>query len=306
VLSAAAASALPGIPVAPRPYRPEGLDDGGLLTNTLYTDYDYLAALEITLAAGRFFERERPADAAEAYVVNAAAVRHFGWPSNEAAVGKRLTSLAGAEEDGVVVGVVDDFHYASLHESIQPLVMRPGTAFRTMAVRIRGDRVMGAMDDIERRWEELAPGQAFNATFFDDHLRTLYRREERFGRLFAYFAGVALFIACLGLFGLAAFTAEQRTREIGIRKVMGASAPRIAVLLSRDYLGLVLVANLLAAPVAYLAMQRWLDGFAYRIEQGPGIFLLAALLALSIALLAVGYQSVRAALTDPVRALRHE
>jgi putative ABC transport system permease protein len=163
-----------------------------------------------------------------------------------------------------------------------------------------------AVDHARAVFERLTPGDLFQYSFLDEDFDQLYRAEARLSELLGYFSGIAIFIACLGLFGLAAFTAERRTKEIGVRKVLGATAPGIVALLSKDFLKLVGIAFVVAAPVAWFAMNRWLEGFAYRIEIGPWVFVLAGALALVIALLTVSYQALKAALADPVRALRYE
>jgi putative ABC transport system permease protein len=232
-------------------------------------------------------------------------VKALGWGSPEDALGKRIAWQD--HKDGVVIGVVRDFHVKSLHQSIDPMVMHIWPRWSNyVAVRLQPGHTAEALDFIRSRWDARSPGEPFEPFFLDARFDAMYTAEERFGRLFGGFALLAVFIAALGLFGLASFTVEQRTKEIGIRKVMGASVPRIVLLLSADYARLMLAACVLAVPLVYLAMDRWLSGFAYRVDLGPGVFVLASLAVLVVAWLAVGYQSVRAALADPVQALRYE
>lgn len=305
ILQVSATAGLPGFPIAPRSYMFEGLEEGNMMVNTIWTDADYQQALEVEMATGRFFDEAMRTDSA-AFVINEAAVREFGWNTPEDALGKQIEA-SGPAQTGSVIGVVKDFHYASLHQSIQPLIMRMGPRFyRTLAVRIRGDRIMETMDFIEQQWASLVPDQPIVTTFLDENMEQLYQREQRFGTLFAYFAGIAIVIACLGLFGLAAFTAEQRTKEVGIRKVLGSTIPGAATLLAKEYVILILIANLLAWPVAYLVMERWLQAFVYRIDLGLLIFVVAGLVAFAIAIGTVSYQSIKTALVNPVDALRHE
>jgi len=208
-----------------------------------------------------------------------------------------------------VIGVVKDFHYESLHSEIAPVVIHPldvwGDA-RVLAVRIRPEQVSETLADLQAEWETFVPGETFAYSFLDQDFDNLYRAEQRTGLTFGVFSILAMAVACLGLFGLAAFMTEQRTKEIGVRKVLGASAGGIVALLSRDFVKLVGIAFVLAAPVAYLTMDRWLQAFAYRIEISWRIFLIAGLAACGVALLTVSYQSVRAALADPVKSLRYE
>lgn len=308
VVSVAAASAVPGVPVAPNAYAPEGSDpqDGPLMTNTIPVGYEYLEALEVPMVAGRSFSADFPTDLAEGFVINESAVRHFGWAAPEEAIGKELTRLVTVNQPGRVIGVVEDYHYASLHSEIQPLVLRMDTQFRFLAIRVQSDNLIQTRDAIEALWHTFAPAQPFQARFLDTGLEELYLAERRFGEVFGYFAGMAIIIACLGLFGLAAFTAEQRTKEIGVRKVLGASIPGVATLLSKEYIYLILFANLIAWPVTYVVMTRWLDNFVYRIDLTLGLFVLGTLIALGIALLTVSYQAIKAALADPITVLRYE
>ena len=211
--------------------------------------------------------------------------------------GRRLT----------VIGVVKDFHYKTHKAAIEPLYLRLTTETSNFVLaKLRPGDLPGTLRAMEAVWDRMAPALPFRYSFLNDEFDALYRAEQRLGRLFGALAFFAIVVACLGLFGLAAFTAEQRTKEIGIRKVFGASVAGLVALLSKDFLRLVLIAFVVAVPVAYLAMNRWLEDFAYRTDLGIGIFALAGGLALGIALLTVSYQAIRAALADPVKALRYE
>ena len=264
-------------------------------------DHDYLKTLGITLVAGRDFSREAPADT-NAWIINEAAVQRLGL---EDPVGRVLHW--GNTYSGPIVGVVKDFHFASLHHEIEPLVipLRPGVG-GMLLTRVRGGQMAEALSVLETTLDRLVPGQLFRYSLVGDDFDLLYLDEDKLSDVFAYFAAIAIFIACLGLFGLAAFTAGQRTKENGVRKVLGASAPGIVMLLSRDFTKLVLLAFVLAAPLAYLAMDRWLNNVAYRVDISGWIFLGAGLIALLVAFLTVSYQSVKAALADPVQTLRYE
>jgi putative ABC transport system permease protein len=208
---------------------------------------------------------------------------------------------------GPVVGVMKDFHFEGLQKNLEPLVMTVWPSwFGYVSLRLDARDMPETLAFVERTWRAVVPDRPFAYFFLHDDFDRQYRAEERFGQVFAVFGGLAIFISCLGLFGLAAFTAEQRTKEIGVRKVLGASAPDIVLLLNRDVTRLVALAAVLAAPVVYLAMHRWLATFAYRIEISWPIFLIAGLAALLVTWLTVAYQSIRAALADPVKALRYE
>jgi putative ABC transport system permease protein len=278
-------------------------------------DYDFLETYGIELVAGRNFSPEFPGDlrlgedpqSARGVILNEEAVKRMGWSDP---VGKRVVHIYGDERAyWTVVGVVKNFHFSSLRNAIRPMNFFLSTRInRYVSIKLSGQDLPGTLGFVEATWKRLYPELPFDFYFLDSVFDRLYRSEARQRQLFGVLSGLAVFIACLGLFGLAAYAAEQRTKEIGIRKVLGASTPGIVRLLSGEFTGLVLVANLLAWPVAYLAMNRWLGGFAYRIELASQLawFLLAGVLSVVIAWLTVGFQAVKAAMADPVRSLRYE
>ena len=269
----------------------------------LQADADYLAAMGMDLAAGRTFDAARAADTS-AVLLNETALRVFGL---EAQVGEAGTFDFGGEMR-TVVGVVRDFHASSLHQPIGPAVLTLPDAEQAgaLVVRLEAGQATEALAAVEAVWQRFAPEEPFTYVFADDVLASYYRAERRTGRLFAAFAGLAVLIGGLGLFGLATFTAQQRTKEIGVRKVLGATVPGLVALLSKDFLRLVLVAFVVAAPLAYLAMRHWLEDFAYRIDLGAGVILLAGALAVAVALLTVSGQAIRAARRNPAESLRYE
>jgi len=275
-----------------------------LLISMLYVDPDFAGAAGIEVAAGRGFAWGRASDSTGTVVLNETAARAFGWPSAEAAVGRRILD---GEEAYEVIGVVRDFHFASLHQPIEPLMLlwHPDAMAAVTARVLPGD-VPDALAALEAAWTRVLPDRPFDYTFVDEQLDKRYEGDRKLGWLFGVFALLAIGIACLGLFGLAAYTAERRTKEIGVRKVLGASTASLAGLLSMEFLRLVLVASVLAVPVAYLAVDRWLEGFAYRVDLGPGVFAAAGAAVLLIALATVAGQALRAAAADPVKALRYE
>ena len=212
-----------------------------------------------------------------------------------------------AQVQGRIVGVFENFHFESVHEAIRPLIFYPpGDNPRYLLIRFDTDDVASVLQNVAAVWQRFDPDHPLVHFFLDDAFAQLYASDQRLARLFSALSALAIFVACLGLFGLVAYTAEQRTKEIGIRKAMGASVTSIVVLLSKDFLKLVLIAVIVAAPVAYFAIHRWLEDFAYRIEIGLGVFVLAGALTLVIAWLAVSYRSIKAALADPVKSLRYE
>jgi len=284
--------------------RNQGMTDDGQTMFILAVDYDFVEAYGLDVASGRTFSADFPSDTS-AFLINEAALKALGWQAPEEALGRELTRQFSDTRE--VVGVVKDFHFQSLQNAIDPIVFQIHRSwYNYVSVRIGTDDVAQAVAHVEAVWQAFSPGRPPEFFFLDDDYDRQYQTEVHISQIVTAFTVLALFIACLGLFGLAAFTAEQRTKEIGVRKVLGASVAGIVLLLSKDFVRLVGVAFVLAVPVAYLAMQRWLEDFAYRIEISWRIFLIAGLSALLVALLTVSYQSIKAALTDPVRALRYE
>ena len=272
----------------------------------MQADKDVVATLGLTLIAGDGFPQSDSYTLEQGYVylINETTVRRLGWTPEEA-IGKRFNLLGNRQ--GEVVGVVKDFNHSSLHDTIDPLALfiEPSN-YEYLLVRTAPGDVAGALRGIEQAWRQYVTHRPFEYQFLDQAFDALYRAEVQLGQVFGVFALLAILIACLGLFGLAAFAAEQRTKEIGVRKVLGGTVAGIALLLSRDFARLVGVAFVLAVPVAYFAMNAWLSDFTYRTSLGVGTFLLAGVLTLLVAVLTVSYQSARAALVDPVKALRYE
>ncbi len=270
-------------------------------------DPSFIETLGMRIIAGRNFFPDLQTDIGRAHILNETFVRELGWAPEEA-IGKPF-GIRGT--DGEIIGVVEDFHLTSLHHEIRPVVfqLHEGAGWSAqgiLAARIDPENVRGAIDHIEATLSGFAPGMPFDYRFLDDSFRAMYRTEERLRQIVSSFALLSIFIACLGLFGLAAFIAEQRTKEIGIRKVLGASVTNIIVLLSKDFTKLVIIAIIIAAPTGYYLMGKWLEDFAYRIDLSWWIFALAGLLMLIIAIITVCAKAIRAAMANPVEALRYE
>ena len=264
---------------------------------------DFLKTMEIPLLSGRNFFPEDFVRGLEftPVIVNEAAVKEFGW---EEPVGEMFECCFNPKPK--VVGVMQDFHYQSLREEIGPLTIMPTWWSRNVLVRVQTSDLQQTLANIEKEWQVAAPGYPFEFTFMDAQFEQVYGSEERLARIFMLFSGLAVFIACLGLFGLAAHGTERRTREIGVRKVLGATASNIVVMLTKDLTRLVLLATVIATPIAFIIMERWLEAFAYRITLSPGIFMLTAGLALFIAIFAVSFQAIKAAHRNPVDSIRYE
>ena len=281
---------------------PEGRGGEDWRMRVMGVDEAFLDTYNLELIAGRNFSMV--ADTSRAFILNETAVKRLGWTEP---IGKAFGWSAYNREKGIVIGVVKDFHNRSLHEVIRPVAIAMWQPkFNVLSLKIRGEDIEETLKYIGELWQKYIPEKPFEYRFLDENLARSYMAEQRIGTLVTVFAGLAIIIACLGLFGLASFTAEQRTKEIGIRKTLGASVPNIVRLLSREFVILVLLADVIAFPLAYWAMNEWLAGFAYRIDLGALIFVLSGFLTMAIAIMTVSTQAIRAALTDPATALRYE
>ena len=303
VLNVSGSSHFPALGFSNWGIRPEGLD---ALTLDIYIcDENFLETLGMEIVQGRFFSGESGAND-DSLVLNEEAVRQLGWTGN--ALGKSITVN---QRPYRVVGVVRDFHYESLHQRVDKLGLlhlsgRPQNRESYVAARIHAENVTGILSRIREAWNSFLPNVPFEYSFLDEDYYNLYSSEQRVKKLALVFSILAIFISALGLFGLSAFSAEQRTKEIGIRKVLGASAPGVMMMLSREFTRWVLLSNLIAWPAAYIAMSKWLENFAYRIPLRADVFILSAVLALTIALFTVSYQAVKSAVANPSDSLRYE
>lgn len=288
--------------------RPE---DFGMTLNAVGTDADFVKTLGIRLLTGEDFSETDVAQVATdsaalrryRFIINESAAKELGWTA-ESAIGKRIR-ING--RDGTVKAVAEDFHIAPLHQSIGPLALFiTDREVNKLMIKFRGDDIPATLASIERVWEKVAPHRPFNYAFLDQEFDEMYRTERRSSGIATVFALLAIFIACSGLFGLATYTIQQRRKEIGIRKVLGASVAGIAGLLAQDFLKLVIASFVIAAPIAYWLMQKWLSDFAYRIDIQWWMFAIAGAAAVVIAFLTVSFQSVQAALANPVKSLRSE
>ncbi|MBC7948858.1 MAG: ABC transporter permease [Chitinophagaceae bacterium] len=268
-------------------------------------DHDFTSTYGIKMVAGRPFSRDFSLDTS-AFLINESAASILGFKRPEDAVGK---DFGYGNRRGKLIGVFHDFHFESLHQKIVPLVLlvpRSANNFGNISVKIAGSNLTGALAHIEKTWHKFLPEVPYQYTFMDDNFTRLYEAEQREKNIFTIFAFIAIFIACLGLLGLSAFTISQRVKEIGIRKVLGADVSTIVTLLSKDFMKLVIISAIIAFPVAWWAMNSWLQDFAYRISIPWWIFLLAGIVAALIALATISFQAVRAALANPVKSLRTE
>lgn len=279
-------------------------DKPGIDMNYYYIDTDFLSQYGIKIVAGRSFQKEIGTDLSKTYLINETAVKAFGWATPQEAIGQMLYSLDSAQ---AVIGVIKDFNYQGLQNALAPMVLEwTPNAFRYLTLTLKTANIHDALLFAENKWKEFFPGAPYEYFFLDNDFARLYQAEENFGRLIGTFTFLAFMIASLGLFGLASFMTEQRTKEIGVRKILGASIPKIVLLLSKDFLKWVILANVVAWPVAYFAATHWLQSFPYRIEIEYWIFVFSTITTIIIALSTVSYQSVKAALANPIESLRYE
>ncbi|MFQ5627429.1 MAG: ABC transporter permease [bacterium] len=306
VLAASASASVPGGLVGVALIHPQGIPANENVTmEQLFVDHDFIETLDIEILKGRNFSFAFPTDTMEAFIINETAARQFSW--QDSAIGKRI-EMVGFKR-GRVIGVAKDFHVKSLHQKIEPLVLHlapTADVFLHVSVRIGPEDIPATLTFLESKWREMNPNYPFEYSFLDEDFDSLYRAEELRGKVFVSFSIFALVTACLGLFGLAAFMAEQRTKEIGIRRVLGASVPGLIALLSKEFIILVILSNIIAWPVALIFMNNWLQDFAYQTEIGLLVFFLAGGIALVIAGLTVSFQAIKAALANPVEALQYE
>lgn len=283
-------------------------------TTLFIGDHDYVKTLGLRIIAGRDFSREMATDATEAFIINETAVKEFGFGTPEQAIGQPMHWNEWAPQDttqpvkkGKVIGVVQDYHYKSLHEKLVPAVIHiyPQVTFK-VAAKLKTAEMKNTLAFIKDTWNKFSPGYPLDYKFMDETYGKMYQNEEKLASLLWIFTIMAVLVGCLGLFGLAAFAAEQRVKEIGIRKVLGASVLNIMGLLSKNFVILVLIASAIAFPVAWWAMNNWLADFPYRVEISWWIFAVAVVIAILIALITVSFQSIKAATTNPVKSLRTE
>lgn len=284
---------------------PEGFsDDEFVELNQLIVGEDFFSFFGIDIIVGRDFSKQIASDGDSAIILNETAIKRLGWTDP---IGKQIKS-GDSNAARTVIGVVRDFHNASLHKEIRPSIYVYMPDWRScIFLRVRPNNIQETISFLEKKWLEFPTHLVFKYEFLDDFLETsLYEDDKKTSQVFKFASGLAIFIACLGLFGLALFTADQRTKEIGIRKVLGGNVVGIVLLLSKDFIKLVLAANFLAWPVAYIVMNRWLQDFVYRIPIGLWMFLFSAVIVLVISILTVSYQTIKAAIANPVDSLRYE
>ncbi|MDE2729273.1 MAG: ABC transporter permease [Gemmatimonadota bacterium] len=306
VVGIATTTGLPGMRVVPiLELWAEGMPpEDHLMMATLHVDEHFLDVMDIDLVAGRNFSPDWGTDTTSGFLLNETAIRYLGWGDPADAIGRQFERRTFERASGRVIGVVRDFHLRTIHEEIEPAVIMTSTYHIFVLIRIEPDRISETIGRIEEVWRDVDPRFPLDYTFLDEDFDALYRTDHQIGEIFAVFAFLAIFVACLGLLGLASFSIQQRTREIGIRKVVGSSVSSIVVLLSKDFMKYVLWANVIAWPLAYFVMANWLQNYAYAAEIRFEWFLVGGMIALVIAWLTIGVHAVGASRRNPVNALR--
>jgi putative ABC transport system permease protein len=302
VIAVSASNRVPGQSFNGYGIIPEGHTlDEHLLANVLETDVDFASTYNIHLSKGRFFSPQLTTDTANSIVINEAMARYLNWKDP---VGKKLEIYEARK--GRVIGVMKDFNFASLHQTVQPLAIILNNNPLYVSVKLKAGFIQSTLGNIQKQWKQFDNEFPFDYFFLDEQLNRFYQSDERLLHVLSIFASLAIIIACIGLFGLSIYTARQRTKEIGIRKVLGASVTQVTVLLSKDFIKLVALAIIIASPVAWWAASKWLQDFAYRINISGWIFLTAGIITIFIALLTVSFQAIKAAMANPVESLRTE
>jgi putative ABC transport system permease protein len=273
--------------------------------SAFFIDYDFFNTYEIELLEGRNFSKDFPSDARASIIINEEAANEFGWGME--AVGKQITNTDRGNLTKTIIGIVKNFHHKSLKMAINPTVLELNLRqYQFASIRLRPNDVSGSIAFLENLWKEINPQFEFNYFFVDDDFRSKYPEEEKVRQIYSYLGILAIFVACLGLYGLASYTIEQRTKEIGIRKTLGATVKGVILILTRDFIKWVLLANIIAWPLAYFVMDRWLQNFAYRINIEWWVFLVSGCIAVIISIFTVSYQAQKSARANPVEALRYE
>ena len=278
--------------------------DKSLQTDWLFVDYDYLKTLDIKLTAGRDFDRNFATDSITSVVVNETMAKLIG---DKDVVNKFLWPDS-SKPKLQVIGVIPNFHLYSLHEKIDPLTMQIGhsTSMGYALLRLKTGNIVSMMDKVKKFWKSEFPDKEFQGSFLDENTDRWFKKEQQLSAIYSIAAGIAIIISCMGLFAIAMLMIEQRIKEIGVRKTLGASVQGIVTMLCKDFIKLVFISIVIASPIAWYAMNNWLKDFAYHISIQWWVFVLTGLLAIAIAVLTVGYQSIRAALMNPVKSLKSE
>ncbi len=307
IFKASFSTSIPGKNTATTAFQPEGYsDDSSLIIESIRVDFDYLDTYKLDTVYGRDFSSDISADSTNSYMLNEQAAKLIGWTGEEA-LNKSLSNLTTGEPEKTIIGIIKDYHHRSMKEDIAPIIygIMPFEA-GYLSIKIDGDNISETISFIESKWKEFVPNLDFEFFFVDENFDSQFRSEEKLSDLFRYFAFLAIFISGLGLFALAAYTAEQKTKEIGIRKVLGADNMQLMIMMNKSFLGVVLAASILTFPLIYQIMDRWLQHYAFRIEISFWLYVLSSVMALALAIITSAYQTFKAARANPVESLKYE
>jgi len=305
VNGATVSSGIPGFGISGWQTRILGVtDDRQQLVDFFFVDPDFIQEFKMEMAAGRAFRKDMTGDMNNTYIINEAAVKAFGWTTPEEAFKHQLTT---STITGPIIGIVRDFHIRGVQTQIAPLALiYSPRSFNIITLTVGTENLDNTISQIKKKYSDLYPDGLFTHRFVDEVFDNRYMAEERTGKLFSTFTFLGIFISCLGLFGLASYTAETRSKEIGIRKVLGATIPEVVFLLQKEFIKWVAAAIFIAIPVGYFLMNRWLENFAYRVDTGLWAFVFASVIALIISVLTVSFQTIKAAARNPAHSLRYE
>jgi len=311
VLSVAASDRIPGQQANISLYLPEGYDENQtFMLNAMDIDADYIPTLGFQLIAGRNYSNEIGTDSTEAIIINQAVARKFGWTEPLGKIINRPQIDSANETSWIpftVIGVVNDFHFTSLHKQVEPMVLHYDNIYNdNISIKISTEDIQGTISSIESKWNEISNSNPFNNYFLSESFNQQYQDDQRFGRITLYFSILAILLGCLGLFGMSLYALERRTKEVGIRKVLGSSVSGIVRLIMKEFIILALFANLIAWPIAYLFLNSWLQNYAYHININLITFIISSFIALFITTITVGYHSIKAGLMNPVNTIKHE
>ena len=268
-------------------------------------DNDFISTYDMKLVAGRSYSKDFPSDTTKSMIINESAAKLWGYNDPEKIIGKPFRQWG---REGKVIGVVKDFNYVSLHSEVEPLTLRHSAIWNNskFSLKLNSNNLSATLTELEERWNQLVPHRPFQYHFLDNKFNNQYEADERFGTVFSVFSGLAIFVACLGLFGLTIYSTSQRTKEIGIRKVLGASLSQIMSILSLDFVKLFLFSLIISIPLSWYLMSGWLDDFAYRITLGWEEFLIAIFVTFLVSFVTMSLKTIGAALSNPIEALRNE
>jgi putative ABC transport system permease protein len=295
----------PGLGIVFRGTIPEGFtqQDNMFLAN-LSVDYDFLKTYGMELVAGRTFSKENGTDQNEAFIVNETAVKEWKWESPEKAIGK---SLIREGKKGRVIGVMRDFNFTSLTTPVSAMVVEVNpNQFSTLSIKFDNDNIQPTIDELKRQWEKMFPEKSFQFSFLDEQLNNQYQNFQDFGNIIEVFTFIAILISCLGVYGLVLFVVQRKVKEIGVRKVLGATIVNVLKLIYRDFAWLIVLGFVLAIPVSYFLMNQWLENFTYHTTVDVGTYMLSFAIVLVIVVVTIGYQALKASLANPVQSLRSE